>query len=87
MAGRKLTFDFRGKQGIRHQIDLTDPRLARVVCKCQELPGQELFQYFDEDGEPRSVGSEDVNEYLREISGEEISAGGAPARQYAGDLP
>jgi DNA topoisomerase-1 len=72
--GSRIAFDFRGKQGIRHHIDLKDRRLARIVRRCRDLPGQELFRYLDEDGVPRSVGSEDVNEYLREISGEEITA-------------
>ncbi|MFL5251948.1 MAG: DNA topoisomerase IB, partial [Rhodopila sp.] len=70
----RIRFDFRGKSGTEHHIDLRNRRLASVVRKCQDLPGQELFQYLDEDGEPRSVGSDDVNEYLQEISGVEITA-------------
>ena len=72
--GGKIAFDFRAKHGIQRRIDLEDRRLARIVRKCQDLPGQELFQYLDEDGSPRSVSSEDVNSYLREITGEEITA-------------
>lgn len=74
VAGSHLTFDFRGKHGVKHHIDLQNRRLARIVKRCLDIPGQELFQYLDEDNEPRAVGSEDVNEYLREISGEDITA-------------
>jgi DNA topoisomerase I len=73
-AGSHIRFDFRGKHGTEHHIDLRDRRLAAIVRRCQELPGQELFQYLDEDGTPRTVGSEDVNDYLREIAGEELTA-------------
>jgi DNA topoisomerase-1 len=69
-----LTFDFRGKSGKAHEIDLRDPRLAKVVEQCQDLPGQELFQYMDQEGQVRDVGSSDVNDYLREISGEDFTA-------------
>jgi DNA topoisomerase I len=74
VAGSRLTFDFRGKHGVLHHIDLKDRRLAGIVKRCRDIPGQELFQYMDEDGEPRGVESDDVNAYLREISGEEITA-------------
>jgi DNA topoisomerase-1 len=74
VKGSRMVFDFRGKGGIRHHIDLDDRRLARIVRRCQDIPGQELFQYLDEDGEPTSIGSEDVNEYLRETSGRNITA-------------
>jgi DNA topoisomerase-1 len=70
----RIRLDFRGKRGTEYHIDLRDKRLAAIVRRCQELPGQELFQYLDEDGSPRTVASEDVNDYLREISGEEITA-------------
>ena len=69
-----IHFDFRGKHGTEHHIDLRDKRLASVVRRCQELPGQELFQYLDETGTARAIGSEDVNEYLRSITGAEITA-------------
>ncbi len=69
-----LRFEFRGKSGKQHEIDLRDPRLAEIVRRTQELPGQDLFQYLDERGEPQKIGSVDVNEYLREIGGEEFSA-------------
>ena len=74
VRGKKIVFDFRGKSGIRHEIDLHDPQLARIVGKCQDLPGQELLQYVDDDGNVRDVGSADVNDYLREISGGPFTA-------------
>ncbi|CAN5127402.1 DNA topoisomerase IB [soil metagenome] len=74
VEGSKLRFEFRGKGGKRHTVPVTDRRLARVVKQCQEIPGQELFQYLDEDGNRRSIDSADVNEYLREISGADFTA-------------
>ncbi|HZS08786.1 MAG TPA: DNA topoisomerase IB [Blastocatellia bacterium] len=74
VKGSTLRFEFRGKSGVRHTIDLNDRRLARIVRRCQELPGQELFQYLDEAGEPQSIGSAEVNDYLREITGEDFTA-------------
>ena len=70
----RISFDFRGKHGAEHHIDLRDKRLASIVRRCQELPGQELFQYLDDEGTPRAVGSEDVNEYLRAVTDAEITA-------------
>jgi DNA topoisomerase I len=70
----RIRFDFRGKHGTEHRIDLRDKRLASVVRRCQELPGQELFQYLDEGGTPRAIGSEDVNDYLRTITKADITA-------------
>jgi DNA topoisomerase-1 len=72
--GGKVVFNFKGKSGIKHRIDLEDVRLAAIVKQCQELPGQELFSYVGEDGEVRSIGSADVNDYLREIAGEDVTA-------------
>src|SRR6185436_13094017 len=74
VRGRRVTFRFRGKSGREHVIDLTDPRLATVVRRCRELPGQELFAYFDDAGEIHQIGSSDVNEYLREISSSDFTA-------------
>lgn len=74
LRGAAIRFDFRGKHGIEHEIDLKDRRLASIVHACRELPGQELFQYLDEAGEVRDVGSTDVNDYLREISGADFTA-------------
>jgi DNA topoisomerase-1 len=72
--GRAVEFNFRGKSGVRHAIKVDDPRLARIIKRCRDLPGQELFQYIDDDGETRSVDSSDVNEYLRTLTGEDYSA-------------
>ena len=74
VKGNHLTFDFRGKRGVEHHIDLDDRRLARVVERCRDLPGQDLFQFVDQHGETHGVGSDDVNGYLHEITGEEITA-------------
>ncbi|HKD37858.1 MAG TPA: hypothetical protein VKB78_13695, partial [Pirellulales bacterium] len=72
--GANIRFRFRAKSGKQREVDVTDPRLARLVKRCQELPGQELFQYVDEAGELRPINSSDVNDYLREISGENFTA-------------
>jgi len=74
VSGGSIKFQFRGKSGKFHSIELSDPRLAKVVKKCQEIPGQELFQYFGETGGRQRISSTDVNEYLREIAGEEFTA-------------
>jgi DNA topoisomerase-1 len=74
VTGSKLRFEFRGKSGKRHTVDVTDRRLARAVRQCQELPGQELFQYLDAEGERRRIDSADVNDYLRQITGDEFTA-------------
>ncbi|HET7677058.1 MAG TPA: hypothetical protein VFK38_04330 [Candidatus Limnocylindrales bacterium] len=72
--GSRLRFRFRGKSGKEYDVDLRDRRLASLVRRCQELPGQRLFQYRDEEGQLQSVDSDDVNDYLREASGEEFTA-------------
>ena len=72
--GSKITFKFQGKSGVRHTIDLHDRRLAKIIRRCQDLPGYELFQYVGVDGETHSIDSADVNDYLREISGQEFTA-------------
>ncbi len=74
VKGRVLKFSFRGKSGKMHQVRVQSKRLAKVVRSCFELPGHELFQYLDEEGNPRSVSSGDVNEYLFEITGERFTA-------------
>ena len=74
VKGSKLRFRFRGKSGQEHDIDTEDRRMARVIRKLQDLPGQEIFQYVDEEGARRPVTSEDVNQYLGEISGEDFTA-------------
>jgi DNA topoisomerase I len=70
----KIHISFRGKSGKQHETDINDRRLARIVKDCRDVPGYELFQYIDDDGERRTVDSADVNEYLREITGEDITA-------------
>jgi DNA topoisomerase-1 len=72
--GSTVQFEFRGKAGRQHTVAVSDRRLARVVRQCQELPGHELFQYVDDGGERRSVASEDVNDYLRELGGDDFTA-------------
>lgn len=74
IAGSRFRFRFRGKSGVTQEVSLTDRRLASIVRRCQELPGQELFQYQDLDGEVRDVTSDDVNAYLREASDHDFSA-------------
>ena len=69
----ELRLSFRGKSGKEHEAAVSDPRLTKVVRRCQELPGEQLFGYVDETGEPRAIDSGDVNDYLREIAGEEIT--------------
>ncbi len=74
VAPRRVRFEFSGKAGKRHRVEVADPRIARIVKRCQDLPGEELFQYEDDDGRPQAIGSGDVNAYLRELSGEAFSA-------------
>jgi DNA topoisomerase I len=74
VAGSTIRFEFRGKSGIEHAVDLQDARLARIIKACRELPGYELFQYIDDNGERQVIDSADVNAYVREISGEDFTA-------------
>ena len=74
VTGSTVSFEFRGKSGIDHAIELEDKRIAKIVRRCQELPGEELFGYVDEQGETRDVGSQDVNDYLRQITGRDFTA-------------
>ena len=74
IRGHALEFQFRGKSGKEHRLRVVDPRLSRIVKACQDLPGYEVFQYLDEEGKRQSVDSADVNQYLREISGADVSA-------------
>lgn len=74
IEGSKIRFSYSGKSGVDHEIELTDRRLATIVRRSQELPGQELFQYLDDDGKRQSIDSSDVNEYLKEISGRDFTA-------------
>jgi DNA topoisomerase-1 len=74
VIGSRVTFEFRGKSGKQHRVRITSLRLARIIKRCQELPGQELFRFRDEDGKVKGIESEDVNDYLREITGEDFTA-------------
>lgn len=74
VKGARLRFRFRGKSGRYHQVDFTDRRIAKVISRLQDLPGQELFQYVADDGDIRDVSSQDANDYLREITGENFTA-------------
>lgn len=72
--GNTIKFEFKGKSGVYHKVKIKSKRVASVVRKCQELPGQDLFEYRDDDGVLHSINSSDVNAYLKEISGREITA-------------
>lgn len=74
VEGSTVRFSFRGKSGVRHALDLRDRRLAKIVRQCQDLPGQQLFEYLEDDGTTRAIDSSDVNEYIRDLSGEDFSA-------------
>ena len=74
VSGSKIEFQFRGKSGVEHAIEVKDKRLAKIVKRCQDIPGQELFQYIDENGNPQDITSTNVNDYLREITGQEFTA-------------
>ena len=74
VRGAKIKFQFRGKSGKEHVVEVEDRRIARIVRACQELPGQELFQYVDDAGQKHDVGSGDVNDYLREVTGRDFTA-------------
>jgi len=74
VKGATVRFRFRGKSGKEHDVDTEDRRVAKIIRQLQELPGQEVFQYLDEEGERHHVTSDDVNEYLHKITGEEFTA-------------
>jgi len=82
--GATVLFDFVGKKGVKHKIKLQSRRMANLVKKCRDIPGQELFQYLDDDGTHHTIGSADVNNYLKEISGEDFTA--KDFRAWAGSL-
>jgi len=84
IKGSKLHFTFRGKSGVNHAIAITDRRLARIIQQCQDLPGQELFKYLDVSGKRQTISSDDVNAYLREITGRDITA--KDFRTWAGTM-
>jgi DNA topoisomerase-1 len=72
--GHKLRFHFRGKSGLMHDIELSDRKLANILRDCQEIPGHELFHYLNEEGEVCKISSDDVNDYLRDITGQDFTA-------------
>ena len=82
--GPRMRFDFRGKSGVAHAVAVTDRRIARIVQRCAELPGYELFQYVDDLGQRQVVQAEDVNAYLREAGGREVTA--KDFRTWAGTM-
>lgn len=73
VSGSTIRFEFRGKSGVEHAVDLDDRRLAKIIKRCQDLPGYELFQYIGDDGDRHAIDSADVNDYIRRIAGEEFS--------------
>jgi DNA topoisomerase I len=74
VEGSAVRFQFRGKSGKRHTVEISDRRVARIVRKCQDLPGQQLFEYEDPAGEVAAIGSDDVNDYLQRITGQPFTA-------------
>jgi DNA topoisomerase-1 len=84
VKGDRIEFQFRGKSGKFHRIGVEDPRLARVVRRCRELPGQDLFEYIDEAGSPQAIGSSDVNAYIQEVAGREFTS--KDFRTWAGSV-
>lgn len=84
VKGSELRFEFRGKSGIQHAVAVTDRRIARIVQRCQELRGEELFKYLDDEGKKQVVQAEDVNAYLQDITGRDITA--KDFRTWAGTM-
>jgi DNA topoisomerase-1 len=82
--GETVNFEFTGKKGVKHKIKLQSRRMANLVKRCKEVPGYELFQYYDDDGTHHSIGSADVNSYIKEITGEDFTA--KDFRAWAGSL-
>lgn len=84
IEGSTLSFEFKGKKGVYHKIALQSIKLARLVKQCRDIPGKELFQYYNEDGHRCTVGSGDVNDYLKDITGEDFTA--KDFRTWAGSV-
>jgi len=84
VVGSELRFEFRGKSGIQHAVSVTDKRIARIVQRCQAIRGEELFKYLDDEGKRQEVDAEDVNKYLQDVTGREITA--KDFRTWAGTM-
>ncbi|MDJ1492732.1 DNA topoisomerase IB [Cytophagaceae bacterium DM2B3-1] len=84
IEGTKTTFSFKGKKGVEHQIALQSRRLTQLIKQCRDIPGYELFQYYDEQGQRQNIGSSDVNNYLKEITQDSFTA--KDFRTWAGTL-
>ena len=84
IEGTKVKFEFRGKSGVDHEIELQDRRLVNIIKQCQEIPGYEIFKYYDESGDRKFVDSGDVNDYLQQISDRDFTA--KDFRTWAGTL-
>jgi DNA topoisomerase I len=84
VVGSEMRFEFRGKSGIQHAVSVTDKRIARIVQRCQALRGEELFKYLDDEGKRQEVDAEDVNKYLQDVTGREITA--KDFRTWAGTM-
>jgi DNA topoisomerase-1 len=84
VVGSEMRFEFRGKSRIQHAVSVTDKRIARIVQRCQELRGEELFKYIDDEGKRQTVQAEDVNAYLQDVTGQEITA--KDFRTWAGTM-
>ncbi len=82
--GSKINFEFKGKKGVYHKIDLQSKKLARLVKQCRDIPGKELFQYYDDDGKHCTIDSGDVNTYLKNITSEDFTA--KDFRTWAGSV-
>lgn len=84
IEGADVNFEFKGKKGVYHKVSLHSRKLARLIKQCRDIPGRELFQYFDSEGNKHSVGSADVNDYLKQITGEDFTA--KDFRTWAGSV-
>jgi DNA topoisomerase-1 len=84
IEGSDIKFEFKGKKGVYHKVSLHSRKLARLVKQCRDIPGKELFQYYDADGQRYAIGSADVNNYLKEITGEDFTA--KDFRTWAGSV-
>jgi DNA topoisomerase I len=84
IEGSTLRFEFKGKKGVFHKVSLQSKRLARLVKQCRDIPGKDLFQYYNEDDKHCTIGSGDVNDYLKNITGEDFTA--KDFRTWAGSV-